>query len=126
MARWHVLIIEDEADSAEVVGRVLTFHNISHVTAPTAEEALDSLSKETPDMLIVDLALPGIDGWRLLRIVRDNPHTASIPAVAVTAFHSTAVAEAAIKAGFDAYFPKPIDATSFVRELEKVVTTPSF
>jgi CheY-like chemotaxis protein len=62
-----------------------------------------------------------MDGWGLLSTIRNNPKTASIPAVAVTAFHSSNVAQEAIKAGFDAYFPKPIEATSFVRELERIL-----
>lgn len=122
MTNWHALIIEDEGDSAEVVGRILTYHKISHVTASTAEDALAILESENPTVLIVDLALPGMDGWGFLQAVRSNPATAEIPAVAVTAFHSTRVANEAILAGFDAYFSKPIDATSFVRELERVVS----
>jgi CheY-like chemotaxis protein len=122
MTNWHALIIEDEDDSAEVVGRILTYHKISHVTASSAEDALSILETETPTILIVDLALPKMDGWGFLQAVRSNPATAEIPAVAVTAFHSTRVANEAILAGFDAYFSKPIDATSFVRELERVVS----
>src|SRR5574341_6716 len=121
MPNWHALIIEDEADSAEVVERILKFHRISYAVAQNAEEALLRLKEEAPTILIVDLALPGMDGWGFLQAVRSDPATAHIPAVAVTAFHSTSVAQEAIKAGFNAYFPKPIEATSFVRELERIV-----
>lgn len=115
-----VLIIEDEADSADVVERILKFHKVAYVTARTAEDALNMLDTERPDLLVVDLALPGMDGWEFLSRVRSNPATASLPAVAVTAYHSTNVAQESIRAGFNAYFPKPIEATSFVRELERV------
>ncbi len=121
MTNWHALVIEDEMDSAEVVGRILKFHRISYAVASTAEEALDLIESEQPNLLIVDLALPGMDGWQFLNAVRSNPATQHLPAVAVTAYHSTSVAQEAIAAGFDAYFPKPIEATSFVRELERIV-----
>ncbi len=121
MDNLHALVIEDEADSADVVARILQFHRISYAVAASAEEALDMMEPEKPTLLIVDLALPGMDGWEFLKTVRDNPATAHLPAVAVTAYHSTNVAQEAIKAGFDAYFPKPIEATSFVRELERIL-----
>ena len=120
MDDWQVLIVEDETDSAEVVARILTFQNISHVVANNAEDALTLLESEVPTMVVIDLALPGMSGWELLRAMRDNPSTAHVPAVAVTAYHSTNVAQEAIKAGFDTYFPKPIEATTFVRELERI------
>lgn len=121
MHNWNVLVIEDESDSAEVVARILKFHKIPYVVVESAEEALSVLGQQQPNLLIVDLALPGMDGWEFLKLVRGMPATADVPIVAVTAFHSTSVAQQAIAAGFDAYFPKPIEATSFVRELERVI-----
>jgi CheY-like chemotaxis protein len=53
--------------------------------------------------------------------VRENPLTTNVPAVAITAYHSINVARQAIEAGFEAYFPKPLDTTSFVRELSRIV-----
>jgi CheY-like chemotaxis protein len=122
MLNWKALVIEDEVDSAEVVERILRYHNIVHAVAESAEEALSIVDEFKPTLLIVDLALPGMNGWDLLRELRNKPSTASIPAVAVTAFHSINLAQQAIKAGFIAYFPKPIEATSFVRELERVIS----
>jgi CheY-like chemotaxis protein len=121
MDSWHALVIEDENDSAEVVARILRFHNIPFEVANSAESALVMMQSTMPTVMIVDLALPEMDGWGLLNVVRSNPETAHIPAVAVTAFHSTNVAQKAIEAGFNAYFPKPIEPTSFVRELERIL-----
>ena len=63
MTNIHALIVEDEVDSAEVVERILTYHNISFVTTHNAEDALLTLQTEAPTVLIIDLALPGMDGW---------------------------------------------------------------
>jgi CheY-like chemotaxis protein len=62
-----------------------------------------------------------MDGWGFLENIRDTPSTSGIPTIAVTAYHSLDVARKAIAAGFDAYFPKPIDSRSFVTELMRIV-----
>ena len=118
---WRVLVVEDEPDSMDVVKDVLGYHNITTFGAASAEEALRMLGEVRPTLAILDLALPEMDGWGLLAELRRDPTTLDIPMVAVTAFHSAKVAQQAIEAGFDAYFPKPIDTTSFVRELERIV-----
>jgi len=122
MNDWNALVIEDDADSAEVVSRILRYHKVAYRVAASAEDALSQMSQDMPNLLIVDLALPGMDGWGFLKKMRGNPTTALLPAVVITAYHSLDVAQQAIQAGFDAYFSKPVEATSFVRELERVMT----
>ncbi len=121
MSDWNVLVVEDERDSMEVVRNVLEYHGITCLAATTAEQALQLLDETTPTLAIIDLALPGMDGWGLLKALESLPHLAHMPRVAITAYHSLEVANKAIEAGFDAYFPKPIEATSFVRELQQIV-----
>ncbi len=118
---WAVLVVEDEPDSMAVVTEILEHYNIKVSQCPTAEDAIRLMESFTPTMAILDLALPEMDGWALLNHIRANAATANIPVVAVTAFHSANVAQKAIAAGFNAYFPKPIETTSFVRELERIV-----
>lgn len=118
---WKVLIVEDEADSADVVSRILKYHGIDHEAVTTAEEALQRIETVDPTLLIVDLMLPGMDGLAFLREVRHDADRAAVPAVAITAYHSTEVAEQALSTGFNAYFAKPLEATSFVRELERIL-----
>jgi CheY-like chemotaxis protein len=121
ITNWKVLVVEDEADSMELVQGILEHYGIHSIAAPTAEEALALLDRETPTLIVVDLALPGMDGWGLLQKLKSNPHLAKIPRVAITAYHTAEVATQAIERGFDAYFSKPIEATSFVRELQGVI-----
>ncbi len=120
-SEWRVLVIEDELDSTEVVREMFEYNGIQSWSAATAEEALKMIPAVQPNVFVVDLALPGMDGWGFLKAVRENPSTANIPAVAITAFHSINVARQAIEAGFAAYFPKPLDTTSFVRELARII-----
>jgi CheY-like chemotaxis protein len=120
---WRILVIEDESDSREMLHDILVFHGIDAVTVPTAEDALRVLQDITPHLIVIDLALPGMDGWELLSELRDDPTLAHIPRVALTAFHSASVAQHAITAGFNAYFSKPIDANNFVDELLAILAT---
>ncbi len=117
----YAMIVEDQIDSAELVARILRFHNRSFRLAGTAENALTLLEEYRPKIIIVDLALPTTDGWELLRIIRNIPLIAKVPVVAITAFHSSQVAREAIEAGFNAYFSKPLDMTSFARELDRII-----
>ena len=119
--QWRVLVIEDESDSTEVVREMFEYNGIKSWAAATAEEALRMIPEVKPNLFVVDLALPGMDGWGFLKAVRENPATAEVPAVAFTAYHSINVARQAIEAGFAAYFPKPLDTTSFVRELARIL-----
>lgn len=118
---WNVLVIEDEADSMELVQGLLSHYGIQSVGATSGEEALEMLQRSTPTLIILDLALPGVDGWGVLKQVKANRSLSRVPCVAITAFHTPELAEQAIEAGFDAYFAKPIDSTSFVRELQALV-----
>jgi two-component system cell cycle response regulator DivK len=118
---WLVLVVEDEADSMELVQGLLEHYGIRTVGVTTGEEAVQILKEITPVLIILDLALPGLDGWGVLKAVKSSKNLSHVPCVAITAFHTPELAEKAIGAGFTGYFAKPIDATSFVRELQAIV-----
>jgi CheY-like chemotaxis protein len=120
MSEWHVLVVEDDPDGQEVVTRILRHHRITTDVAATAEEALKKLAVSKYDLAVIDLALPTMNGWALLETIKASSRFSNLPCVAVTAFHSAEVAVEAIQAGFVAYFPKPLEATSFVRELQRI------
>jgi CheY-like chemotaxis protein len=121
LSDWQVLVIEDEDDSMEVVRGLLEHHGIQSVGVTTGEDALEAVKEFSPTLILVDLALPGVNGWELLEHFNGMPALRNVPRVAMTAYHTAELAEQAIEAGFSAYFPKPLDATSFVRELEVIV-----
>src|SRR5258707_9096739 len=120
---WHILVIEDDADGQEVMATLLGHLNISIDIAADSAEAEHFLfqSGTSYHAAIIDLALPDKDGWQILSEVLENPGTAELPCIAVTAYHTSKLREDAILAGFKAYFPKPLDGTSFLRELETVL-----
>src|SRR5258706_5183289 len=109
---WNVRVVEDDPDGQDVVQRILRHHRIGFEAAYDAETALDMLDKGHYTLAVIDLALPGIDGWELLKAIRSDPQTAAMPCVAITAYHSSEVILEAGRNGFAAYFAKPLDATS--------------
>jgi CheY-like chemotaxis protein len=119
----RILVVEDDPDGQALVAHVLQYLNMPIDVAGDAEQAMDFLRQNdaTYRAVIVDLALPGRDGWELLADIQGNAKTAQLPCVAVTAFHTSKIREEAVRAGFVAYFSKPIDATSFARELEALL-----
>jgi CheY-like chemotaxis protein len=115
-----MLVVEDDRYGSELVGSMLRFHHINADFAQTAEEALEYLDGNRYTMAIIDLNLPGKDGWSLLQTIQSDLGTASLPCVAITAYHDARVAQEALHAGFAGYFPKPL-STNFVRELEQIL-----
>lgn len=122
MRDWHILIVEDEPDGQDVISGILGYFEVSTHICATAEDALVALEQHTFTAAILDLALPRMDGLQLLKAIRENPRTGSLPCVVVTAFHSSQVKQQTLMAGADAYFAKPIDDTAFIRELDRLLT----
>jgi two-component system, cell cycle response regulator DivK len=115
-------VVEDEPDGQEVVRGILDYFDITADAVASAEDALRLLRQNHYAAVVIDLALPGMDGIELLAAIRDQSETASLPCIAVTAFHTSAVKRQVLEAGFDAYLPKPIDDTTFVRTLDSILS----
>ena len=121
--KWHVLVIEDDTDGQVLMATLLGHLNISTDIAADAAEAEQFLfqSSVTYNAAIIDLALPDKDGWQILSEILADSRTADLPCIAVTAYHSSKLREDAILAGFKAYFPKPVEGTTFMRELQNML-----
>jgi CheY-like chemotaxis protein len=121
MSDGRILLIEDDTDAQEVMSRILLHYDIDIDVVSTAEDALPLLENRDYTAAVVDLALPGIDGWQLLNAIRHSPRTAELPCLAITAYHSVELAVKAIQEGFTAYLPKPIESISFINELQRII-----
>jgi CheY-like chemotaxis protein len=117
LSGWSAIIVEDDPDAQEVLAPLLQQHHIHVAVASSGEDALELMRLQPPTFAIIDLHLPAMDGWQLLESMRSDPALAGISAVAITAYHSTQVADAAYQAGFSAFFAKPINAFKFVDDL---------
>ena len=121
----QILIVDDDYDSLQVTMQAVQMRDgpVEVVGVHDGEECLDRLKTLRPHLIVLDLALPQMDGWQTLASIRANPALASIPVVAITAYHSYNVAEDARKAGFDAYFPKPLNISTFMNNLEQIIVS---
>lgn len=105
----RVLVIEDNPLSRELVSAVLESLGCDTVTAGSAEEGLELAQSLKPDLILLDLRLPGMSGYEAIRVIRTDPLFRSVPVVAVTAQAMQGDEASALRAGFDAYLSKPID-----------------
>lgn len=117
-----VIVVEDTYDDRQLVSTILEHSGIKVELANNGLECLELMKSSLPTLIVTDLSMPEMDGWEMLKQLRNNPATKSIPVVAVTAYYSADVAQDAINAGFDGYFTKPVDPTHFVENLETIIS----
>jgi CheY-like chemotaxis protein len=108
-----ILVVEDNERNLKLLRDVLEYAGYDVRTARTAEDGITLAVSEPPDLVLMDLQLPGIDGMEALRRLRGSPLTAGIPVVAVTAQAMKHDRERALEAGFDGYVEKPISVRAF-------------
>ncbi len=108
-----VLLVEDNEKNLKLAKDVLEFAGFIVHVATTGEDALSQARTSPPDLILMDLQLPGIDGHEALSQLRGDPGTSTIPVVALTAFAMRQDREKALSAGFDGYLEKPISVRSF-------------
>lgn len=118
MAGESILVIDDNPMNVRLLNVVLSKGGYDVRSALDAREALELLESFTPQLLLVDLQLPGMDGLELVRRLRVDDRTKDTPMVAVTAFAMKGDEEKALRAGFDGYVTKPIDTRAFLGIVE--------
>ncbi len=119
-----VLVVEDEPDGQELVARMLFRANIPVEVAGTAEDALQLLTANQYAAAVIDLALPGMDGFELIKQIRAKPGLADLPCVAITAYHTPELKRRVMQNGFNAYLAKPLDDMRFLKALSDINLKP--
>jgi len=121
MAGELILIVEDNEKNLKLVRDVLRHHGFQTAEAGTAEDALALAAERQPYLVLMDIELPGMDGFAALERIRTDPKTASIPVCALTAFAMSDDRERCIRAGFDGYLVKPISVADFPRQVQELL-----
>jgi signal transduction histidine kinase/CheY-like chemotaxis protein len=120
LAGLTLLVVDDEPDSLELVQQVLADSGARIVSATSAGDALRALERHRPDLLVSDIGMPLMDGFELIRRVRDLPDAAlaGVPSIALTAFSRREDQQRALEAGFDEYMAKPLRPAVLLQTLE--------
>jgi CheY-like chemotaxis protein len=116
-----VLLVEDNADNREIVGVMLSHAGYRVLTAHTGDEGVALARSAAPDVVLMDIALPVLDGWEATARLKSDPATRHLPVVALTAHAMPEDRARAAAAGFDGYLTKPIEPRAVLAEVERIV-----
>ena len=103
----HILVVEDQEDNRQIVRDLLTANDYEMTEAENGEEALVAVAKDRPDLILMDIQLPVMDGYEVTRRIKADPSLSSIPVIAVTSYALSGDEEKARAAGCDDFVPKP-------------------
>ncbi len=115
----HVLVVDDQLDTRDLIERLLSERGAAVTTATSAGEALARIEAATPDVLVADIAMPAVDGYELIRRLRVRAHGA-VPAVALTAFARDEDRARALAAGYDEHLAKPVEAAALLSAVARL------
>jgi two-component system cell cycle response regulator DivK len=106
----RILSIEDQADNRRIIRDLLTSTGYEVLEAVKGDEGVSLAEREKPDLILMDIQLPGLDGYEATRRIKANPALAHIPIIVVTSYALSGDEDKARSAGCDAYIAKPFDA----------------
>jgi two-component system cell cycle response regulator DivK len=113
----RILVVEDNERNLKLARDVLDFHGFEVSVASSAEEGVANAVADPPDLILMDIQLPGMDGYAALGELRADDRTAGVPVVALTALAMRADRERIVEAGFDGYLQKPISVREFPEQV---------
>jgi two-component system, cell cycle response regulator DivK len=116
-----VLIVEDQPDLRLLYVQQLTLSGFDVIEAENGAIAIDHTSSQSPDVVLMDLSLPVLDGWEATRRLKGDERTAHIPVVALTAHDGSGELERATRAGCDWFVPKPCPPDALITEVRRVL-----
>ncbi|GCE13277.1 response regulator [Tengunoibacter tsumagoiensis] len=115
-----ILVVENEVSNRILIERVLSTRGYRCISASNGQEALDILDHEQVDLILTDLSMPVLDGYRTTQLIRARPGMAEVPIVAVTAFALSDEGEAARKIGCTEYLTKPFKPRQLLDVVERL------
>jgi CheY-like chemotaxis protein len=121
MAKIRILIVEDNEDNQDLMRFLLERAGYEVTTVENGLEGIEAARRDVPDIILMDLSLPELDGWSAAREIKGDPVLAKIPLIAVTAHTMAGDRRKALEAGFDTYISKPINIHMFDITVGKVL-----
>ncbi len=119
----RILVVEDNTANLDLMVYLLGAFGYMAIPARDGQEALRVTAQEKPDLILCDVHLPKMDGYEVVRRLKSDPESRSIPTVAVTALAMVGDRDRVLRAGFDGYLSKPIDPETFVEQIDGFVNS---
>lgn len=120
-----ILLVDDYADNREMYAEYLVFSGLRVAEAQNGHEALEKAADLRPDVIVMDLALPGVDGWEATRRLKADALTRDIPVIALTGHALAGHSRTALDAGCDAFVTKPCLPERLLQEIRRMLGRPS-
>ena len=117
----RILVVEDQEDNRRIVRDLLTTTDYEVTEAENGEEALASVARQRPDLILMDIQLPVMDGYEATRRIKADPALRSIPVIAVTSYALSGDEEKARAAGCDGYVAKPFSPRQMLAKVREVI-----
>ena len=117
-----ILMIEDNEQNRDALSRRLQRHGYDVITALDGRQGVAMAQTELPDLILMDLNLPDVDGWEATRMLKEAPETRGIPIMAMTAHAIAGDQERALQAGCDDYHAKPVEFQRLLTQIETLLT----
>jgi two-component system, cell cycle response regulator DivK len=117
----RALIIEDDDNNMELISFILEANGYELIKAETGNEGYESALKNKPDFIVLDIQLPDIDGFEVLKKIRTNTETQDIPVIAMTSYAMAGGREKMLAAGCNGYVEKPIDPDQVVSQIKRAI-----
>jgi two-component system cell cycle response regulator DivK len=115
----RILVVEDQEDNRQIIRDMLSATDYEIMEAKSGEEALAAVAKQRPDLILMDIQLPGIDGYEATRRIKADPALRSISIIAVTSYALSGEEQKARAAGCDEYVPKPYSPRQLLAKIRQ-------
>ena len=116
-----ILLVEDNEDNRDMLSRRLERKGFTVTLAVDGQDGVDKARSEIPDIVLMDMSLPVMDGWEATKVLKDDPATAQIPVIALTAHAMSSDREKAIEAGCNDYDTKPVDLQRLLNKISDLI-----
>lgn len=121
LSAWNILIVDDEVHNSGVLEHVFRFHDAQVRVVDSGVECLKMIRKERPTLVLLDLSMPKMSGWEVLKIIREDEELKSLAVITITAQVMAGDRERVLEAGFDGYIPKPISVSTIVKTIQDIL-----
>lgn len=118
----RILLVEDQADNRKIIRDMLRATDYEITEAENGEEALAAIAKQSPDLILMDIQLPVMDGYAATRQIKADPALRSIPIIAVTSYALSGEEKKAREAGCDDYVPKPFSPRQLLAKIKQYLS----